>query len=549
MVERRFPGRAASSGLTIGPLTWLGGAGPKPSPAGPAAATTVAADEEARLRSAIAKARADLQALAAVASGDGADILDFQIEMLADEALIEGALAEIRQGQGAMAAWQLGLHPQIEAFQHTDDTYFRARASDLEDLKDRVSRVLAGAADRAVDLPKGAILLDDDLTPSRFLGLDWTRLGGLVLIGGSSTSHVAMLARSRAVPLVVGIGAAIAPDEIEAGGAAVDAVLDAEKGVLIVAPSDSTRKRYTDRLARRRREALAAAAMGAQPAVTKDGQRIEVLVNVDRPDAIDDRTLEAADGVGLLRTEFLFIGRSDLPGEDEQYRAYVDLVERLKSRPTIIRTLDIGGDKPLSGIGQAEEANPFLGLRGIRYCLEHREIFRPQIRALLRVASAYPIQVMLPMVTVQGEIDEAIGMFEACLADLHREGVAAALPPIGIMVETPAAAIAIDRLTAAFYSIGSNDLIQYVMAAARDAGGRVSDLLDPGHPAILRLIEQVVAHGRSSGREVGLCGDMASDPARLPQLLRSGLRKISVAPAALDRVKLAIGKIDLGGAE
>ncbi len=546
MVERRFSGRAASSGLAIGPLTWIGArTGSAPSVATSAAGS--APDiQEARLRQAITRARSDLEALAAVASGDGAEILEFQIEMLADEALIEDTLAGIGGGRDALAAWQFGLQPQIDAYQQADDAYFRARASDLEDLKDRVSRVLSGVTDQTMNLPEGAILLDDDLTPSRFLALDWTRLGGAALLRGSAASHVAMLARSRAVPLVVAIGTAIEPDE--AGGAVVDAVLDAEKGVLIVAPSTSTRRRCQDRLARtrNRQEALVTAATHSKPATTKDGQRIELLVNVDHPDAIDDRTLQAADGVGLMRTEFLFIGRSDLPDEEEQYRTYLGLVERLPSKPAIIRTLDIGGDKPLAAIGPIEETNPFLGLRGIRYCLEHREIFRPQVRALLRVAATCPIRVMLPMVTVQAEIDEAIGIFDACLADLRKEGIAAALPSIGVMVETPAAAIAIDRLAADFYSIGSNDLIQYVMAASRDAGGRVSDLLDPAHPAIARLIEQVVDHGRSSGREVSLCGDMASDPALLPVLLRSGLRKISVAPAALDRVKLAIAELDLG---
>lgn len=535
MAERRFPGRPASLGLVIGSLV----------PVGRTEAETsrrkgAPAEEAGALRGAMAKASADLEALSAVASGDGADILAFQIEMLADPALIEDVLVAIVGGQDVLEAWQAGLSAQIQDFETADDDYFRARASDLDDLKDRVGRALTGdPSPEAKNLPPGAVLLDRDLTPSRFLGLDQAKLGGIALTGGSSSSHVAMLARARGVPMVVGLEGPI--DQVMAA----EAVLDAEAGLLVLAPSAATREHYDSRLKRMQDAARLAASRRYEPALTVNGEHVEVWVNVDHPDAIDDDMLKAADGVGLLRTEFLFLGRPDLPGEDEQYGTYVDLLDRLTGRPAIIRTLDIGGDKPLAGIVPAVEANPFLGLRGIRLCLDRPELFRPQIRALLRAAVARPLRVMLPMVTVQAEVDEARAMFESCLADLNQAGVAAELPAIGIMVETPAAAIAIDRIDAAFYSIGSNDLIQYVMAAARDAGGRVSDLLDPETPAIERLIRQIVRHGQVSGKDVSLCGDMASDPALLPLLLRSGLRKISVAPAALDRVKTAIAGIDL----
>ena len=219
---------------------------------------------------------------------------------------------------------------------------------------------------------------------------------------------------------------------------------------------------------------------------------------------------------------------------------------RLGGRPAIIRTLDVGGDKPLPALRLAPESNPFLGLRGLRLCLERPEVFRPQIRALLRAAADGPLKIMLPMVTVADELQQAQALIADCLATLRREGVAAALPPLGIMVETPAAAIAIDTLAADFYSIGSNDLTQYVMAAARDAGGRVAALADPLHPAVLRLIERVIEHGRATGREVSLCGDMGSDPAALPHLLALGLRRFSVAAATLGRVKLGIADFGRG---
>jgi phosphoenolpyruvate-protein phosphotransferase (PTS system enzyme I) len=265
-----------------------------------------------------------------------------------------------------------------------------------------------------------------------------------------------------------------------------------------------------------------------------------VMVNVDEPGAVSDETLAAADGVGLFRTEFLFLGRDRLPDEAGQLAAYVGLLDRLDGKPCTVRTLDVGGDKPLPGVSLPEESNPFLGLRGLRLCLERPELFRPQARALLRAAVGRPLRVMLPMVATANELAEARAVFAACLDELAAEGVPAAMPPLGVMVETPAAAVAIDLLPADFCSIGSNDLTQYVMAASRDAGGRVAALLDPLQPAVLRLIEGVVRHGAATGTPVSLCGDMASEPACVEALLGLGLRRLSVAPAALGRVKLAV---------
>lgn len=536
MEERRYRGRSASTGIAIGPLARV-----NREERSKTQAQGDPADEEKNLRAAMAKAGADLETLADVASGDGADILAFQIEMLTDPALIEDVLVAIGGGRNALEAWKAGLSEQIQDYETADDDYFRARASDLADLRDRVGRALMGIAEVAPELPDGAILLDRDLTPSRFLALDLEKLGGIALMGGSISSHVAMLARARGLPMAIALGEAV-EDTVESD---VEVILDGEQGLLVIAPTATTRRGYIDRLAKLHKLAGEAASTRLRRAVTRDGRAIDVLINVDDPNAIDDDTLKASDGIGLLRTEFLFLGRPDLPGEDEQYQTYAGLVDRLAGRPAIVRTLDIGGDKPLSGIGQAEESNPFLGLRGIRLCLEQEALFKVQIRALLRAAAGRPLKVMLPMVTVQAEIDQTRVKFETYLAELRAEGIAAEMPPIGIMVETPVAAIAIDRLDAAFYSIGSNDLIQYVMAAARDASGPVAALLDPAHPAIVRLIKQVVAYGNAAGKEVSLCGDMASDPGLLPLLLHAGLRKISVAPAALDRIKAEIAGIDL----
>jgi len=538
MAEQRFNGKASSPGLALGVLvpidrdhqpTKRKGGSPK--------------EERLALKEAIAKAMADLEALAAVASGDGAAILAFQIEMLGDPALTDSVWPLIDRGEDAVQAWKIGLKAEIDGYRAAADDYFRARASDLEDLKDRVTRVLEGVSLAMPNLPKGAILIARDLPPSRFLGLDTKELGGIVLTEGNANSHVAILVRARGLPMIVGLDPNV--EDVISIERSVDVVLNADEGYLLMSPTAATKKRYEAKRKQWLRAAERAASMRDQPAITRDGQAVSVLINLDDPAAVDDAMLAAADGVGLLRTEFLLIGRQDLPDEDEQFQIYADLQQRLAGKQLIIRTLDIGGDKPLATLDLPKEQNPFLGLRGIRLCLDRPELFKPQVRALLRAAARGPLEVMLPMVAVQAEIDETRLFFADCLNELETEGIDAVMPPIGIMVETPAAAIAADHLDAAFFSIGSNDLIQYTMAAARDGIGRVAALQDPRHPAIERLMKAVVDHGQATGKKVSLCGDMASDPACLPLLLRVGLRKISVLPAAFDRVKVAIASINL----
>lgn len=539
MAERRFIGKPASPGLAIGALVFVdqdheAGKRPQGSPE----------EERQALKTAIARAMADLEALAAVASGDGAEILAFQIEMLDDPALTETVWPRIESGEDAATAWRASLDGEIVAYTSADDDYFRARASDLDDLKDRVSRVLFGTSIEMPDVAPGAILVARDLPPSQFLGIDTKALGGLVLTEGNATSHVAILAQGRGLPMIVGLEAGI--ETVAGAETAVDGVLNADEGYLLTAPAPKTRKRYEARRKQSEKAALDVAALRDRPAKTADGQAVSVLVNIDDAATVDDALLAAADGVGLLRTEFLLMGRQELPGEDEHFQTYVDLQRRLAGKQLIIRTLDIGGDKPLDCLELPKEQNPFLGLRGIRLCLDHLDLFRPQVRALLRTAAKGPLEVMLPMVAVQAEIDETRQLFADCLRALQQEGTEAAMPSLGIMVETPAAAIAADQLDAAHFSIGSNDLIQYTMAAARDGQGRVAALQDPEHPAIERLIKMVVDHGAAAGKDVSVCGNIASDPACLPMILRTGVRKISVLPPAFDRIKAAIATIEVG---
>ncbi len=406
---------------------------------------------------------------------------------------------------------------QVAEYEAAEDAYFRARGIDLRDLAERVLRHLGGAA-AVPALPLGAIVLADDLTPSLFLETDW-RGGGIALSAGSPASHVAMLARARGVPMVVGLGPV-------AAAAGETAALDGAAGVLLLGPDDADRARF----------ATAAApdysALLHRPAATAAGRRVGVLLNVADPRELDRLDPALCDGIGLVRTELMFAAGP--PDEDTQLRAYRRILEWAGDRPVTIRTLDAGGDKPVPGLTMPGESNPFLGQRGLRLSLARPDVFAVQLRALVRAAAHGTLKIMLPMVTVPEELQAA-----RALLDQAASAVGAAAPPLGIMVEVPAAALVIGRFDAAFFSIGTNDLVQYVTASARDIAA-VAPLADLRNPAVLRLIAEVAAHGARVGREVGVCGDAAGDPALVPFLLDAGIDTLSMAPNAVGPVKAAI---------
>ena len=516
-------GRAAAPGLAAGPLFLIDREVGQHRRGGDR-------DEERRaLAGAVKQAITAIAGLAERTDGDG--VLDFQVAMLEDSTLTDPAFVRIASGMDAAGAWSEALAAQIADYQAADTEYFRARAGDLKDIRDRVLRILTGVSDD--DLPAGAVLTGEDVTPSRFLSVDWSRGGGIALFGGSPSSHVAMLARSRGVPMVVGLGAiALAGHQ--------SAMVDGDAGRIVLSPA-------ADSLARMeaaRRDAVAEGAREAavigRPAATADGAAVSVMINVAGPDELTALSREICDGVGLVRTEFLFHRGGGLPDEAAQYQAYARIVEWAAGRPVVFRTLDAGGDKPVAGLTFADESNPFLGTRGVRLSLARLDVFRVQLRALARVAARGPVKVMLPMVTVPAEIDAATAIMDAVIDELRREGIESARPPLGIMVEVPAVAIAPELYArAAFFSIGSNDLTQYLTASARDIA-RVAHLCDAANPAVLSLIARVVAAGKRMDREVSLCGDMGGDPVHLPALIKHGVRAVSVAPRLVGRTKLAI---------
>lgn len=492
-----------------------------------------AADERLALETAIGTATGRLAKLIQATEGDAADILEFQLAMLEDDALTGPAFAAIAAGQPADAAWRQALDAEIVGYETSDQDYFRARAADMRDIRDQVLRALT--EDSAAAAPAGAIFYGEDIAPTRFLETDWSAGGGIALKAGSAASHVAMLARSRGVPMIVGLG----PSPAHLAGVAL---LDAEHGGIVLGPTraeiEAFRQSSSSFAARRER----AGTFLARPAMTKAGTAVRVQVNIADPSDVDGIDVSTCDGVGLMRTEFLF-GKT-LPDEETQYRAYRKVLEWAGDKPVTIRTVDAGGDKPVPGF-TVEEGNPFLGLRGIRLSLARPEVFRVQIRALLRAALHGNLKVMFPMVALWDEYQRAAALFAEEQAALAARGVAQKMPPLGIMVEVPSVAIAPEAFAeVAFFSIGSNDLTQYVMAAARD-NASVAHLNSVRNPAVLRLIASVAAFGRAQKIPVSLCGDAGGDPAAIPALIEAGLRDLSVVPAQLAMAKAAIADVSI----
>jgi phosphoenolpyruvate-protein phosphotransferase (PTS system enzyme I) len=520
----RIEGRSAAPGIALGSLVRLIAAKSETQQLHSMAAERLA------LIDALEASRRDLVALCNKVEHDDADaILSFQIALLEDENLAAPAFALIADGEAANRAWIAAIDPEIANYDHADDPYFRARASDLRDLRDRVLRRLAGELDQAV--PAGAIVAAEDMPPSVFLATDW-RNGGLVLRRGSPSSHVAILARARGVPMIVGVDV----DHLESG---VDAVLDGDAGALIVHPNPTLRAEYDRRLAEQSR-LREAASLFSGPVLTARGETVQLMINVTGLAELRDIDPSKVDGIGLMRTEFLFQERETLPTEEEQYQIYRQMVEWAAGKPVTIRTLDAGGDKPIVGLTEPGDLNPFLGVRGVRLSLRRPDVFRLQLRALGRASVAGNLKVMIPMVTLPEELARCRALFQNVVEELRREGHGAKLPQLGMMVEVPAAALAIEDFDADFFSIGSNDLIQYVAAASRDEP-QLADLARPSR-AIFNLIRHVVDHAKLTGREASLCGDLAGEPSQVAALLDQGLRILSVTPGALGAIRAAVAR-------
>jgi phosphotransferase system enzyme I (PtsI) len=546
-MERVLTGLSASPGIVVGPVRLLRWEVPE--------VPHRIIDDDAipgeieRFRRAVGEGRERLRHVRdraeKHAGPEEAAIFEVQIQILEDAELEGEVESYIRQNLSADKAFDLVMLEYHQRFARSPVPMLRERVGDLTDVQIRVlSRLLNLPDHDPVDVPKGtnAILVTHDLTPSLTVQLDRDAIAGIATDSGTRTSHVAILARSLGLPAVVGLR-----DATERLQGNETVVLDGSSGLLIVNPSAAEIDAFLNRAAAEAQSEAELLKLADVEPVTTDGVRVTLRANVDLPEEADFAARSGADGVGLMRTEFLIVGRAAMPDEDEQYRAYRRVVEAFAGRPVVIRTFDLGGDKLPVG-GYPSEPNPFLGWRAIRMCLDESELFKVQLRALLRAAQHGPLHIMLPLIVTLDEVRAARHLLAEAAAELASRGVPHARDvPLGIMVETPAAAVAADTLATdvAFFSIGTNDLVQYTLAVDR-GNANMAGRFTPLHPAVLRLIQRIVEVGREAGLPVAVCGEMASQPLMAFALMGLGLRELSVNPRAVPVVKRLVRGISTG---
>ena len=523
-------GIAAAPGLAIGRAMQF-----RPAPVAVAEAGGGAAEEQAALARALATV-----ANAQSGLGMASEIVETHRAMLADPQLLADALAVIAAGKSAGWAWRAALDRAADALHATGDARLVERIADLRDIERQVLLALSGAASTTTPLAPDTILIAEDLLPSQFLALDRDRLAGICTAAGGPTAHVALLAAAAGVPMVVAAGGwVLAIDD------GVEAILDADAGRLTVAPSPGQLAAAGARRAAAREGHRAAARDAHRPASTADGARIEVFANLGSLDDAAAAVRAGAEGCGLLRTEFLFLDRADAPDEGEQRALYASIATTLGDRPLIVRTLDIGGDKPVAYLPFPPEQNPALGARGLRLSLARPDLFATQLRAIVAGVPGAQCRILLPMVTDVGEFRRArAALAEAIAATGRSEPV-----HLGVMIETPAAALLADQLAAEadFLSVGTNDLTQYALAADR-GNAAVAGMVDALHPAVLRLIARAADAAARHARPLGVCGGLASEPRAAALLIGLGVTELSTTPAALAAVKAAVRAVTLPAA-
>lgn len=500
-----------------------------------------------RLEAAVARAARDLQQLIDTLPADAprevGPLLEVHRLLLEDPMLCRQACGFIRE-RYYNAEWALTTQGQIlaEQFACMEDAYLRERSADIRQVIERVLRVLSGTTalltnlDTVRDSDDPLIVVARDISPADMLRLRGGRFAAFLTDLGGPTSHTAIVARSMNVPAVVGLGHV---RSLVRDGDML--IADGASGVVLVNPSERVLAEYRERQAAYLREREELAVLRDAPAITLDGVQIKLEANIELPEEAQMALDAGADGIGLFRSEFLFMGRSELPSEEEQYRAYASVVTTMAGRPVTIRTLDIGSDKTLDG-DVTVATNPALGLRAIRYCLAKPELFATQLRALLRATVHGPVRILIPMISHMHEVRAAKQAIEAACRELDARGVPYSRDfQVGAMVEIPAMAIAIEPFVEAldFLSIGTNDLIQYTLAIDR-ADSDVSALYDPMHPAVLRLIAHTINAGERAGKPVAVCGEMAGDSRVTRMLLGLGLKEFSMHPQQLLDVKKEI---------
>ena len=476
-------------------------------------------------------------------AGDDAALLFETHQMMAEDLDYEEAIEQriTEQKMNAEAAIADTADQFAAMFEAMEDTYMQARAADVRDVSRRLLDILSGtvAGGIASDVP--VVLAADDLAPSETIQMDKTKILGFITAGGSGSSHTAILARTLGIPAIVGVGAALKADY-----AGREVIVDGSTGNIVIDPDDMTR----DRLMKKREEALRLQrlleTLKGQPNITKDGKTVRVYCNIASPEDVHAVQVNDGGGIGLFRSEFLYLNCDDFPGEDQQFEAYKQVLADMEDKEVIIRTLDIGADKKIGYFGLPQEENPALGMRALRICLTRPEIFRTQLRALYRASAFGKLGIMFPMVTSVWEVREAKRICEEVRRELKAEGVPYSEDvKLGIMIETPAAVMLSDRLAKEvdFFSVGTNDLTQYTLACDRQ-NNDLGRFFDPHHPAVVRMLKMVADNAHKNGIWVGICGELAADLTMTETFLAIGIDELSVSPRAVLPLRNAVRMTD-----
>ncbi len=548
--EKRFHGVGVSPGIARGSL-FVHRSDDEPAPVRKIDEEEIPA-EIARFETALIATRAQIfemqQRIAEAIGSKDAGIFDAHLLVVEDRTLIDEVLRTLKRDLTNIEhVFQQVANRYAKTLSEIDDPYLRERALDITDVTRRVIHNLLGKEGRslsAIETPH--LLISHNLTPSDTAQLNRSLVLGFATDMGSKTSHTAIMARSLSIPAVVGLHDA--SEMLETGD---QALIDGYNGLLIVNPSDQTLWEYGELEVKKGQVEEGLVELRESEALTTDRRHIVLSANIELPEDVDLVQQNGAEGIGLYRTEFFYLNKTRLPNEEEQYESYARVARQVHPQPVIIRTLDLGGDKFLSNLQMPQEQNPFLGWRAIRFCLERVDIFKVQLRAILRASAEGNVRMMYPMISGVEELRRANTVLDECRRELRAEGVPFdEKMEVGVMIEVPSAALCADILAreVAFFSIGTNDLIQYTIAVDR-VNERIAHLYEPTHPSVIRLIKMVVDAGHARGLWVGVCGEMAGEVGLTPLLIGLGIDELSTGAALVPRVKRAVRSLDVGECE
>ena len=507
---------------------------------------TDAEAEIARIGIAIQESKLQLQALYEKAletvGVSNAEIFAVHQMMLEDESFLDAVYNVIRTEMvSAEYAVEVTGDSYAEMFECMDDEYMSARAADIRDISDRLVRNLSGSVYEAVEDMGPSIVVADDLSPSETVQMDKRNILAFVTVHGSTHSHTAILARMMNIPALVGV-----PLDLDAVHNGMTAVVDGDGGTVTFEPSMEVVEQTITRIHEDGENRRLLLELKGKENVTLDGRKIDIFANISSVSDVGYALEHDAGGIGLFRSEFLYLGRDSLPSEEEQFQAYKQVLETMGDQKVVIRTMDIGADKQVEYLGLEKEENPALGYRAIRICLDQPDIFRTQLRALLRAGVYGNLSVMYPMITSTEEVDAIFQKVDSVKEELIKDGIPFKIPEQGIMIETPAAVMISDELAEKvdFFSIGTNDLTQYTLAVDRQ-NAKLDPFYNPHHKAILRMIRMVVENAHKAGKWVGICGELGADTALTEEFVRMGVDELSVAPAMVLRVREIVRKLKI----